>query len=64
MAKVIWTDEAGRWLRDIFDYIAADNPDAALSTVDGIYSQAQKLAAFPEMGHHYSGSGRNVRVMH
>jgi len=29
MAQINWTDEAQAWLRDIFDYIASDNPDAA-----------------------------------
>ena len=28
MAEVNWTGEAETWLREIFDYIAADNPDA------------------------------------
>ena len=27
MAEIRWTEEAKRWLRDIHDYIAADNPD-------------------------------------
>ncbi len=26
-----------RWLEDIFEYIAQDNPDAAARTVQGIY---------------------------
>jgi len=26
MAEISWTDEAQRWLTDIFEYIAADNP--------------------------------------
>jgi len=29
MAEISWTDEAQRWLTDIFEYIAADNPKAA-----------------------------------
>jgi len=29
MAKVAWTAEAHLWLRDIHDYIAAENPAAA-----------------------------------
>jgi plasmid stabilization system protein ParE len=29
MAKMNWTDEAEKWLRDIHDYIAQDNPMAA-----------------------------------
>lgn len=29
MATITWTAEAQRWLEDIFEYIAADNPCAA-----------------------------------
>ena len=29
MAEIGWTEEAERWLRDIFDYIALDDTDAA-----------------------------------
>jgi plasmid stabilization system protein ParE len=25
MAEIVWTEEAEQWLRDIHDYIAADN---------------------------------------
>ena len=27
MAEIAWTNEALHWLEDIFEYIAADNPD-------------------------------------
>lgn len=53
MAKIIWTDEAERWLKDIHDYIAIDNPTAAFTVVEGIYERAQILAKFPEIGHKY-----------
>jgi hypothetical protein len=29
MAEIAWTAEAQRWLKDIYDYIARDNPEAA-----------------------------------
>lgn len=29
MVELNWTAEAQTWLRDIFDYIAADSPKAA-----------------------------------
>ena len=48
MAKIAWTEESRRWLEDIFEYIAADNPDAAAGTVEGIYERAQALAQYPE----------------
>jgi plasmid stabilization system protein ParE len=33
MAEIVWTKEAKRWLEDIFEYIAAENPHAAGRTV-------------------------------
>ncbi len=53
MAEIRWTEEAHRWLRDIYDYIAADNPGAAQRVVSGIYEKAQMLRRFPEIGHIY-----------
>ena len=63
MAKITWTAEAQRWLEDIFEYIAADNPQAAVQTVIGIYDRTQALANFPEMGHRYWASSRHVRIL-
>ncbi len=63
MAAVVWTEEAQRWLRDIYDYIAADNPHAAAATVQGIYDRAQGLSEFPEMGSRHWASDRHVRVL-
>lgn len=61
MAQISWTEEALRWLNDIFEYIAADNPEAAARTVEGIYDRAQDLSRFPELGSRYSASTRHVR---
>jgi plasmid stabilization system protein ParE len=63
MAEINWTDEAQRWLQDIFEYIAADNPEAASRTVLGIYERAQDLARFPQLGYRYTASSRNVRIL-
>jgi toxin ParE1/3/4 len=63
MAEIAWTSEALRWLEDIFEYIAADNPDAAAETVEGIYQRAQVLAQYPEIGHRFIRSERNVRIL-
>ena len=63
MAEIAWTLEAQRWLEDIFEYIAADNPQAAARTVQGIYDRAQDLARFPQLGSRYAGSPRHVRVL-
>lgn len=53
MAEIRWTEEAHRWLRDIHDCIAADDPGAAQKVVSGIYEKAQVLSRFPEIGHRY-----------
>ena len=63
MAEIAWTAEAQRWVEDIFEYIAADNPAAAARTVQGIYERAQILKTFPEIGHRYIASSRNVRIL-
>jgi len=63
VAKLVWTEEALRWLEDIFDYIAQDNPDAAARTVQAIYDRAQVLIQFPEMGERYARSARHVRIL-
>ena len=63
MATITWTAEAQRWLEDIYEYIAADNPVAAAETVQRIYERAQDLERFPEMGERYQLSDRNVRVL-
>ena len=63
MAEIAWTTEAQRWLEDIFEYIAADNPPAAARTLEGIYDRAQDLRRFPELGYRYSASSRHVRIL-
>ena len=63
MAEIRWTDEAQRWLQDIYEYIAADNPAAAARTIQGIYDRAQDLARFPEIGQRYAASERHVRIL-
>lgn len=62
MAEISWTEEAQRWLSDIFEYVAAENPQAAARTVLGIYERAQDLVGFPEIGSRYSVSTRHVRI--
>jgi addiction module RelE/StbE family toxin len=47
---VIWTPEAERDRADIWDYIAADNPDAAVQ-MDTLFSDAAaRLVAHPKLG--------------
>ena len=64
MARINWTHEAQTWLRDIFDYIARDNPRAAANVIDGIYERAQILIQFPRIGYRYEGVvDREVRIL-
>ena len=56
MGEVNWTAEAQRWLEDIFEYIAAENPSAATGVVTGIYNRSQVLTEFPEIGYRYESS--------
>lgn len=53
MAKISWTSEAERWVKDIYDFIAADNPAAAARVIAGIHEKAQVLVQFPEIGYRY-----------
>jgi plasmid stabilization system protein ParE len=55
MAEIRCTFEVETWLRDIHDYIAADNPDAATKVIEGIYNKAQTLGQFPEIGYIHRG---------
>ena len=55
MGQVRWTAEAERWLSEIHDYIADDNPAAATRTVRAILARARTLADLPEMGYLYRG---------
>jgi len=64
LAQLNWTSEAQSWLKDIHDYIAADNPEAAARTVAGIFEKAQLLRDHPEVGYRYeSESSRLVRIL-
>lgn len=64
MAELNWTAEAERWLRDIFDFIAQDNPAAAMRTVETIYQKAQLLRDFPESGYRYlQRPDKHIRIL-
>lgn len=64
MAEISWTAEAERWLRDIYDYIAQDNPESAGRVVSGIYEKAQLLRRFPEVGYRHDAiPDRHVRIL-
>ena len=60
MAGLRRTREAELWMRDIFEYIAHDNPEVAARVVEGVYDRVQVLTEFLRIGHRYEtdpGSG-------
>lgn len=64
MAEIKWTKEAQRWLKDIHDYIASDNPKAAAEVVNSIYQKVQILKRLPAVGHRYDRYPElNIRVL-
>ena len=63
MGKLNWTAESERWIRDIFEYIEAENPIAANEVVLGVYERAQVLTKHPEIGYRYQASSRHVRIL-
>ena len=64
MAEINWTRESEIWLKDIYDYIAADNPNAAAETITNIYEKAQLLRSHPRLGHRYEAETlREVRIL-
>jgi len=64
MAEIVWTAQADKWLKDIHDYIAQDDPDAATRVVSGIYEKAQLLRDFPEIGYKYRSEPEgDIRIL-
>ena len=64
MAQVTWTLEAQTWLRDIYDFIAADNPLAAEKVVLGLHASGRSLQLHPRLGRRYVHiTDREVRVL-
>lgn len=53
MAEIVWTEEAVQWLEEIFEHVAAENPQAAGSVTSGIFERAQILRDFPLIGYLY-----------
>ncbi len=64
MAELNWTAEAEEWLREIYKYIAKDNPAAAFRTIQAIYEKVEVLRQFPELGHRYTRYGnKHIRIL-
>ncbi len=60
---VEWSAPARRDLIAIADYLAEDNPDAALAVIDRIDDTVTHLADHPRMGRPGRVSGTRVLVM-
>lgn len=64
MGRVRWSQEALRWLREIRQFIAQDNPSAARRTAAGILDRVEILRTFPEIGQRYEAvKDREVRIL-
>lgn len=64
MGQISWTFEAERWLKDMFEYITRDNPQAAANVVSGIYKKAQILSDQPRVGYRYEHkSEEEIRIL-
>jgi toxin ParE1/3/4 len=50
VGRVAWTAEAQAWLRDIHDFIARDQPEAARKVILGLLQRAQTLGNQPRLG--------------
>jgi addiction module RelE/StbE family toxin len=50
MAEIIWTEPALSDLDAIADYFALDNPDAARTLVQNVFSHVGQLADHPKSG--------------
>lgn len=48
--KIVWSPLALERVEDIVQYIAEDNPDAALKWVDDLFAAVERLADFPKSG--------------
>ncbi len=66
MVKVIWTQQALVWLKEIHDYINQDNPSAAKRTVKNIKQKTQIIKSHPKAGYlheHDFGDEYQVRIL-
>lgn len=65
MVRLNWTYEAKYCLKNIYDYISADNPKAAKNVVLKIREKVQVLKSFPEIGGIYQNIAiKGVRVIY
>ena len=57
--RTLWTDQAVADLREISEFIARRNPQAALKLGEAIFARVERLPDFPFMGRMVPEAGRN-----
>ena len=64
MAIITWTAESERWLKEIYAYIAQDNPAAAVNVMEAIYDKVDVLRTFPSLGFRYDPESEDdIRIL-
>lgn len=58
--KIVWNLRARTKLQEIINYIAADNPSAAIKYGNEIFSRTEKLLQFPNAGTIYQVNGQHI----
>jgi plasmid stabilization system protein ParE len=58
--RVIWNIRARNKLQEIVNYIAEDNPAAAIKYGNEIFSRTEKLLEFPNAGLVYQVNGQHI----
>jgi toxin ParE1/3/4 len=48
--RIIWSPLAVERISEISDYLAEDNPDAAITWVESIFKIIERFIDYPEMG--------------
>lgn len=48
--KIVWTRLALNDINSAYEYIATNNPDAALDTIERIEEAINRLLQYPQMG--------------
>lgn len=62
--NVVWTPEAEKDREEVWDYIVADDPQAAVRMDDLFSETAGRLADFPMLGHDGRIRGTREFVIH
>jgi plasmid stabilization system protein ParE len=58
--KVVWSYRADRDLQALYDYIATENPPAAVRYVEGLRNACRRLEEYPQSGKAFDGTYRVV----